>query len=296
MKKNDPLFLATFCYLFFNLVLVASVFADASQITTPNEYKQKYYNPRFRILSLPSGAIFKIKDIEKKEFLRLLKKYDIPISEYNDMSSDYFNDINLRETKCKPFLYALIVKSVVNPNLCIEDEKDKLQVGMLTPDDFDYLCIEIGKYQKGISKTHPKPDLKNIDAKLVISDLILFPEKHEGKTIDIKGIVTHEMKEIIISGGEREIIFQRFYLSDGRNTILVFWFCKEHERLELKPGILDKLFGNKKDGDLWEVKIRRGKFTTTLIPKPVIIGHSESLYRIKDLWVQKVNETLADYQ
>ena len=296
MKKNNSLFLATFCYLFFNLALVTSVFADASQITSPNEYKQKYYNSKCRIVRLPSGAIFKIKDIEKKEFLRLLKKHNISISEYNDISFDYSNETNLKEKKFRLLLSELIVKSVENPNLCIEDEQDKLQVGMLRPDDFDYLCREIEKNPTWVSKTHPSPVLKKINTKLVISDLIMFPKKYEGKTIDIKGIVTHEMKEIIISGGERKIILQRFYLSDGLNTILVFWFSKESKRLDLKSGILLASFENKKVGDHWEAKVRRGKFTTTLIPRPVIIGYCEPLDRIKALWVQKIHETLADYQ
>jgi len=297
MRKNIVLLLTSIFYIFVNLSLVASVFAGTAQTTNPDEYKEQYSNSQSRIVHLPSGAIFKIKDIEKKEFMRLLKKYDILISEYNVMISDHFYETRLkRKNKFKPFLYELIVKSVEEPSLCIEDEEDKLQVGILIPDDFDYLCKEIEKYTKGISKTQRKSDLKQMDTKLVITDLILSPERYEGKTIDITGVVTHEMKELIISYGERKIIFQRFCLSDRLNTILVFWFCKESERLKLKPGSFSRLFGNRKDDNPWKVKVRRGKFTTILIPRPVIIGHSESLYRIKDSWIQKIHGTLDDYR
>ncbi len=297
MKKNIVLLLTGICYIFLNLSLFSSAFADTAQTTNPDEYKQKYSNSQSRILHLPSGAIFKIKDIKKKEFVRLLKKYDILISEYKVMISDYFHEIKLkRKNKFKPFLYELIVKSVEKPSLCIEDEEGKLQVGILIPDDFDYLCKEIGKYPKGISKTQSKSNLKQMDTKLVITDLILSPERYEGKHIDITGVVTKEMKELIISYGERKIIFQRFYLSDGLNTILVFWFSKENERLRLKPGSFSRLFGNRKDANPWKVKVRRGKFTTKLIPRPIIIGHSESLSRIKDSWIQKIHGTLDDYR
>jgi len=298
MNKNIPVFFATICYIVLNFVSAASLFAESSRITSPYEYKQKYYNSRYRIVHLPSGATFEVGDIGKEDLLGLLKKHSVSISNYNNMISDeHSNGITLSgKNKFAPFLHELIIKSVKQPILSMDNEEGKLQVTMLSPADFNFLCKEIGQDSKGILGSQVKHDLAKMNSTLTITDLILSSKRYEGERIDIKGVVTHEMKEIIISGGERKIILQRFYLSDGLNAILVFWFCKDNERLELKPGSMSKFFGSDIDPNTWQVKISRGEFTTTLIQKPVIIGYSRSLHAIKDLWISKIHETLTDYR
>jgi len=131
---------------------------------------------------------------------------------------------------------------------------------------------------------------------LSITRLILDTEEYELKSIAVKGVVTGLMPEIVISGGERKVILQRFYLSDSRNSILVFWFCKEGQRLRLRAGTIEKIVSDYKDGDPRKVNIRRGKFTTKLIPQPVILGHSDNLHSIRKAWMQKIHETVDDYQ
>ena len=301
MKKNPVLFLTGLSFTLLYLSLVADVCAENGQATSADSYVQKYAHTVYRLIHLPSGATFKIKTLGRKEFYSLLNKRTISMSEYNAIIKRFPDELTLRERETyMPFFNVLIVTSVVDPGMCLDDEEGKLPVRMLTPDDFDYVIEEIAPRQGGLSKDRAKTPVKlglnKADTNLSITRLILDPEEYELKSIAVKGVVTGLMPEIVISGGERKVILQRFYLSDSRNSILVFWFCKEGQRLRLRAGTIEKIVSDYKDGDPRKVNIRRGKFTTKLIPQPVILGHSDNLHSIRKAWMQKIHETVDDYQ
>lgn len=301
MKKNTKLFLAGLCCIALHLSSSAYVLAGTGSATTSDEYIKEFSHiTQQRTVRLPSGATFRLNVINEKEFHRMLKEFEISIPELNDMVDRDFGEMPGKEKdKYIDFRNKLIVKYVENPKMCIEDEEGKLPIRILTPDDFDYLLRELTVFPDVIQAVTPEISVKTEQKKknrLSVTNLILSPEKYEGKKVNLKGVVSRTLKEITISGGERKVIFQRFYLFDNRNTILVFWFSKEKNKLSLKPTSLGSMLLDLEEDDPWIVYIRKGTFTTKLISQPVIIGHCRDLSNIQQLWIQTIHNTLSDYQ
>ena len=288
-------------FIALHLSSIAYVLAGTGSATTSDEYIKEFSHiTQQRTVHLPSGATFRLNVISEKEFRRMLKEFEISIPELNDMVDRDFDEMPSKEKdKYVEFRNKLIVKYVENPKMSIEDEDGKLPIRTLTPDDFDYLLRKLIAFPEVIQAATPEISVTMEQKKknrLSVSKLILSPEKYEGKKVNLRGVVSRTLKEITISGGARKVIFQRFYLSDNRNTILVFWFSKEKNKLSLKPTPLGSMLLDLEEDDPWIVSIRKGTFTTKLISHPVIIGHCRDLSDIKQLWIQTIHNTLSDYQ
>jgi hypothetical protein len=267
----------------------------AEKATTANEYKQKYTEVKHITVKLPSGAVFKLKSIDRRAFYQLLRCLDISPTEYDDLMGKEFEDMTLEEIdKFTAFWDALVVECVESPGMCVGEEEGKLPVQMLTSDDMDRLREEIEKLTSGIFVVSSKPVSDTVtepaDNKLTVTDLIRAPEMYEGKDIDIKGVVAKKMTDVDVRGGyQRGVNLQRFYISDGENSILVFRFYRGGNKLNLRPVFFAKP-GTK-------VKVRvSGRFTTWLPNEPVIVTHGRNIVKVQDSWIRIVQQAMKNHQ
>jgi len=295
MGRKVYIVLFTLCSALLLSCLVTGLSVCVEKPTTADEYKQKHTEVKHITVKLPSGAVFKLRSIDRLAFYRLLRRLDISPAEYDDLMDKEFEDMTLEEIdKFTAFWDALVVECVESPKMCVEEEEGKLPVQMLTSDDMDKLREEIEKITSGIFVVSSKPvsatPTDSADPKLTITDLIRAPEMYEGKDIDIKGVVAKEMTDIDVRGGyQRGVSLQRFYISDDENSILVFRFYREGDKLNLRPVFFAKP-GTK-------VKVRiSGRFTTRLLNEPVIITHGRNIVKVQDSWIRIVQQAMKNYQ
>lgn len=292
MRKKVYIVLFTLCSALLLSCLVTGLSVCAEKPTTADEYKQKYTKVKHITVKLPSGAVFKLRSIDRPAFYRLLMCLDISPAEYDDLMNKEFEDMTLEEIdKFTAFWDALVVECVESPEMCVEEEEGKLPVQMLTSDDMDKLREEIEKLTSGIFVVSSKPVSATVtdpaDTRFTITDLFRAPEMYEGKDIDIKGVVAKEMTDVDVRGGyQRGVSLQRFYISDDENSILVFRFYREGDKLNLRS-----IFSTKPK----KVRIS-GRFTTLLLNEPVIITHSRNIVKVQDSWIRVVQQAMKNYQ
>ena len=262
-------------------------------LTTASEYKQKHSKFKTSTIELPSGAVFKLKLIDKRSFYHILKALDISQAKYAALMEKDFEIMSPEETDKYISLWdSLIVESVENPKLSVKNEKGSLQVKMLTHEDIDKLQAEIAILVQGIISV-PAAPLSSIPEQPVvinksftITDLLSAEEKYEGKSINIKGKFSNALPDITLKGRHADaLIMQRFYLSDKKNSILIVRFCKETDKISSTPDILTKLFA-KPGGKVKEIHIREGIFHKGMVSEPIIISCGRGIKKIQQSWIK----------
>ncbi len=270
-------------------------------LTTASEYKQKYSKIKTSTITLPSGAVFKLKSIDKRSFYHILKGLDISQADYAALMEKDFEIMSPQETDKYISLWdSLMVASVENPKLSVKDEEGHLQVKMLTHEDIDKLQVEIARLVQGIISV-PGAPLSSIPERPVainksftITDLLSAREDYEGKNINIKGKFSNALPDITLKGGHAvALVMQRFYLSDKKNSILIIRFCKETDKVSPELDILTKLFA-KPGGKVKEIHIRDGKFHTDLINEPIIISCGRGIKKIQKSWIEIMKNAYKD--
>ena len=300
--KNPSLFIIIiFCITIH--ILCSDIMPSYCQenLTTASEYKQKYSKIKTSTITLPSGAVFKLKSIDKRSFYHFLKTLDISQAEYAALMEKDFDIMSPEETDKYISLWdSLMVASVENPQLSVKNEAGSLQVKMLTHEDIDKLQVEIARLVQGIISV-PDAPLSSIPERPVavnksftITDLLSAAEKYEGKDVNIKGKFSKELPDITLKGVRPSaLIMQRFYLSDKKNSILVVRFCKDTDKVSFTPDVLTKLFA-KPGGKVKEIHIRDGKFHTGLINEPIIISCGMGIKKIQKSWIEIMKHASKD--
>ncbi len=274
------------CGLALCLFLAGPATGD-EKTTSADEYRKQYAQVKQVTVELPSGAVFKIKSFDQRRLNRLLSMMGISFLEYENLLRKNFEKMSPREVgKHMDLWNAIIVQSVIEPPMCIEPEEGKLEVELLTAADTDRLQEEIIKLAeetslpiKPLSSAPPRTDIPEI----TVSKLLMNPEKYEDKLIDTSGSVEKELPDIgILSRQGKSVTLQRFYLSDGKASILVLRFFTKGERF-FSESIIRDLMG--KGDDVMMANIDDGKFTAKLIAEPVIITQSRNIERIEKQWI-----------
>ena len=290
MKTNRNLLLCcSGCFLALLFCLVAMPAFGQGKTTAAEEYKKKFAVIREKTVELPSGAFFKITSIDQRALNQLLGRLDLSMDEYNRLVHEKFEKMSPKEIgRHIDFWEAMIVKSVVEPQMCIEPEEGKLDVRLLTPEDMDKLQDEIGKLNTQIPELPLKP-LSSAPAitgaaQYTVSRLLLDPEKFEGKSVAVYGEVDGELSDIsIVPRPSKNISLQRFYLSDGKKKLLVVRFYVKGDRLHMDSFLRDIFY--RKDESV-KVHIKDGKFTTQWIDEPVVMAHGHKINKIKSVWIE----------
>lgn len=287
-KKIFPGFIAFFSLLFIT-VGVTSLWAGENNATTADEYRTQFTKVTYKTITVPSGAVFKLRSIDQRSLDRLLANIGMPLSEYNKLKNKKYKRMSSTEiTRHLTLWDELIVDSVVEPKMSIEEEAGKLPVRLLRTEDLRALQTEIGNLADGVTVLPMKPlnpaYAKADENKRAVTKLLQKLSDYEGKKVDITGLTDGELNDInIIARQKKKIDLQRFYLTDGKEKILVLRFFPGTDRLHL-TSFLGNAFG-KKDGQI-PVSIYKGLFTAQLIDEPVIITHSQKIEKVKKQWVQ----------
>ncbi|OQY45996.1 MAG: hypothetical protein B6240_07905 [Desulfobacteraceae bacterium 4572_87] len=288
---------SAFCFF---LLLVLVLLAEApvfgrDKTTTAAEYQKKYAVIREKTVGLPSGAVFKITSIDQRTLNQLLGRLNLSMAEYNNLVHKKFEKMSPKEVgRHMDFWEAMIVKSVVEPEMCLEPEAGKLDVRLLTSEDMDKLQDEIGKLNTQIPELPLKP-LSSAPARkdtlqYTVGRLLAHPEKFEGKSVDVYGEVDGELSDIgIVPRQGNRISLQRFYLSDGKNKLLIVRFYTNGERLHMKSFFRD-IFQEK--GEPVTVHIKKGQFTAQWIDEPVVIAHGDKIDKIKVSWIETARRNI----
>jgi hypothetical protein len=275
-------------------LLAAPAFAD-NQITTADEYRKKYAVIREKAVQLPSGAVFKITSIDQRALNQLLARQDLSMDEYKKLVHKKMNDMSSKEfSRYMDFWEAMIVLSVVAPKMCVEPEPEKLEIRLLTPADLDKLQQEIAQINQNLTQLPMKP-LSAAPEKIqkpqyTVSRLVKSPQEYDGKTVEVFGEVEGELSDIgIVPRQGHKIGMQRFYLSDGKNKILICRFHVEGDRIQM-DSILRDIF--KGDDEPVTIRIKNGTFKNQWIDEPVVITHGQKIDRIRPSWIQKARKAI----
>lgn len=133
------------------------------------------------------------------------------------------------------------------------------------------------EYSKFLPESFEKLKKKVKDLKeFYVSDLLKDPKEFEGKTVRVEGVVQELLEDRYVRGvsgfAQGAVRVQKFSLSDGKNSVIVYRFSTEKTRLMLKPG-----------ETLLEI---RGKFTNGL-SQPTIIAHDRLVGYVRQSWIQQ---------
>ena len=221
------------------------------------------------------------------------------MDEYNRLVHKKFEKMSPKEIgRHMDFWEAMIVQSVVAPEMCIEPEDGKLEVRLLTPEDMDKLQEEIGKLNTRIPELPLKPlsaAPTSLDApQYTVSRLLMDPEKYEGKPVDVYGEVDGELSDIgIVPRQGNSVSLQRFYLTDGKKKLLVIRFYVKGDRLHMKSFLRDIFHG--KDESV-KVHVKDAKFTSQWINEPVVLTHGKKIDKIKSAWMETARRNIEAAQ
>ncbi|MCP4576200.1 MAG: hypothetical protein GY846_07955 [Deltaproteobacteria bacterium] len=296
MKTHPNHFLCRGCCLFILLFcFIAAPAFGQDKPTTAEEYKKKFAVVREKTIKLPSGAFFKIISIDQRALNHLLGRLNLSMDEYNRLVHKKFEKMSPKEVgRHIDFWEAMIVKSVVEPQMCLEPEEGKLEVRLLTSEDMDKLQDEIGKLNTQIPELPLKP-LSSAPARkdalqYTVGRLLVHPEKFEGKSVDVYGEVDGELSDIgIVSRQGNSVRLQRFYLSDGKKKLLVVRFYIKGDRLHMKS-FFRNIFHEK--GEPVKVHIKNSKFTAQWIDEPVVMAHGDKIDKIKSSWIDTARKNI----
>jgi hypothetical protein len=288
--------IAIFCCVALTSSLTTVLWASEKGATTADEYRAKYSTITYKTITVPSGAVFKLRSLDQRSFERLLARLGMSLSEYNNLKNKKYKKMSLKEiNRHLVFWDEMIVESVVEPSMSIEEKDGKLPVRLLRSKDIRALQAEINDLASGETALPMKPLNRAFamsdENRLTVTKLLLKSADHEGKKVTIKGLTDGELSDIsILNRQKKKIILQRFYITDGKQKLLVLRFFPGADRLHL-TSFLGNAFG-KKDGQV-PVSIKNGHFTSQLIDEPVIITHSRNIEKIKDRWIQMALKSMA---
>ena len=296
MKTNRNILLCCSCCFFplFFFLMAMSAFAQ-DRPTTAEEYRKKFAVIREETVKLPSGAFFKITSIDQRALNQLLGRLNLSMDDYNKLVHKKFEKMSPKEIgRHMDFWEAMIAKSVVAPQMCVEPEEGKLEVRLLTPEDMDKLQDEIGKLNTQIPELPLKPlssaPVRTGATQYTVTRLLVDPEKFEGKVVDVYGEVDGELSDIgIVPRQGKSISLQRFYLSDGRKKLLVVRFYVKGDRLQMES-FFRNFFHEK--GEPVKIHIKNAKFTNQWINEPVVMTHSQKIEKIKSAWIETARRNI----
>ena len=280
--------IAAICCVVFMSLWAAALWAGGEGTTSAEEYRKKYSKITYKTVTVPSGAVFKLRSIDQRAFERLLVRLGMSLPEYQRLKDKKYNKMSLKEiNQHLAFWDEMIVESVVEPPMSIEEVEGKLPVRLLTAKDIRALQSEISELAAGEAALPMKPlnraYAKANEDKLTVTKLLRNPADYEGKKVDILALTDGELRDIsILNRQKKKIILQRYYITDGNQRLLVLRFFTGTDRFYL-TSFLNDAFG-KKEGQI-PVAIKKGLFTSQLIDEPVIITHSQEIEKVKKRWM-----------